>query len=428
MAAARRQDFLRVLCDDVAVVGAAPVAIRSNDTEFEYRQDNDFFYLTAFPEPEAVAIFAPRHPEHRFVLFVLPRDPERERWDGPRAGVEGAVAEYGADAAFPISELPQRLPDYLAHGARMHYRLGRRHGLDEMLLGAYRQLIAKRPRGGKGPTEIADLGPLLHEMRLYKSDDELAILRRSAAITAEGHLAAMRAARAGMREFEIAALLEYTYRRLGAAGSGYSPIVAAGANATILHYRRNRDVLENGKLLLIDSGAEYDHLTSDVTRTFPVGAPFTKAQRQIYDIVLEAQLAAIDEVRPGKPVGQAHQSAVQVLTEGLVRLRLIEGSVEEAISEQRFRRFYMHRTGHWLGMDVHDVGLYGDSDGRKLEPGMVVTVEPGLYIPQESEGVDPKFLGIGVRIEDDVLVTPSGNEVLSAAVPKTPVELSRLRR
>jgi Xaa-Pro aminopeptidase len=428
MAASRRARFLDSLGEDVAVVGAAPVALRSGDVEFEYRQDSDFVYLTGFLEPEAVAVFAPRHPEHRFVLFVLPRDPDRERWDGPRAGVEGAQAHYGADAAFPIAELAEKLPGYLEHGARLHCRLGRRADLDELLLRVYRQLIARRPRSGKGPTQIADLGPLLHEMRLRKSREEIALLRRAAEITTQGHLAAMRAARPGVAEFELAALLEYTYRRLGAAGSGYSPIVAGGANATVLHYRSNRDVLERGALLLIDSGAEYDHVTADVTRTFPVGAPFSKPQREIYDLVLEAQLAAIAEVRPGKPFSAAHRAAVRVLTAGMIRLGLLEGPLERAIEEEQFKRFYMHRTGHWLGMDVHDVGAYGESDNRPLQPGMVVTVEPGLYVPPGSEHVPAAYVGIGVRIEDDVLVTSSGHEVLTSEVPKTAAELARLRR
>jgi Xaa-Pro aminopeptidase len=428
MAAARRLEFLKQLGDDVAVVGAAPVAVRSNDVEFDYRQDNDFVYLTGFPEPEAVALFVPRHPEHRFVLFVLPRDPERERWDGPRAGIEGAVADYGAEAAYPVSELGERLLQYLPHGQRLHHRLGRHAELDDRVLGAFRQVLARRARSGKGPTEIVDLGRILHEMRLRKDKDEIAILRRAATITGEGHLLAMRAARPGTHEYEIAALLEYTYRRLGAAGSGYSPIVAAGSNATVLHYRRNRGELRSGDLLLIDSGAEYDHLSADVTRTFPVDGGFTRAQRRIYDLVLDAQLAAIAEVRPGKPFSDAHRAAVQTLTAGLVRLGLVEGPAEDAVREQRYRKFYMHRTGHWLGMDVHDVGTYGEGDARILEPGMVVTVEPGLYFAPEVEGAPREYAGIGVRIEDDVLVTPGGNEVLTAAIPKSPAELARARR
>jgi Xaa-Pro aminopeptidase len=428
MAAARRLELLGSIRGDVAVFGAAPVAMRSGDVEFEYRQDSDFVYLTAFPEPEAVAVLAPDHPSDRYVLFVQPRDPERERWEGPRAGIDGAVADYGADAAFPIDALAEKLTGYLEHGARLHYPLGRRPDLDSQVLGAFRRLLARRPRTGKGPTEIVDPAPVLHEMRLRKSDEEVAILRRAAAITAEGHLAAMRAARPGAHEYEVAALLEYTYKRLGATGSGYPPIVAAGANATVLHYRRNRDRLRAGDLLLIDSGAEYDHLTSDVTRTLPVSGRFSRPQRRIYDLVLEAQRAAIAEVRPGRSFRRAHDAAVEVLTRGLIKLKLVEGRLEDAIREQRYRRFYMHRTGHWLGMDVHDVGVYGEGDERLLEPGMVVTVEPGLYFPRGEEGADPTWSGIGVRIEDDVLVTRRGPEVLTGDIPKAPADLARARR
>jgi Xaa-Pro aminopeptidase len=427
MAKAHRAAFLKLLGGDVAVLGAAPVAVRSNDTEFDYRPDNDLVYLTAFAEPDAVAVFAPAHPEHRFVLFVRPRDPERERWDGSRAGVEGAKAVYGADAAFPIAELAQRLPDLLAAGGRLHCRLGRNAAFDDALLAGFRAGIAKRPRTAKGPTEIVDLGRTLHELRFRKSNDELALLRRACEITAQGHLAAMRAARPGVFEYELAALLEYTYRRLGAEGSGYSPIVAAGANATVLHYRRNRDALTAGQLLLIDSGAEFDFITADVTRTFSIDGTMTKAQRRIYDLVLDAQLAAIDAVRPGRPFGAAHNAAVEVLARGLITLKIIDGPLDLAIAEGRYKKFYMHRTGHWLGMDVHDVGQYGEGDGRALEPGAVVTVEPGLYFPPEEDGVPDEYRGIGVRIEDDVLVTARGHEVVTSAIPKTPAELRRVR-
>lgn len=428
MAAERRGVFLELLGDDVAVLGSAPVATRSNDTEFDYRADSDLVYLTAFEEPDCVAVFVPRHPDHRFVLFVRPRDPERERWDGHREGVDGARARYGADAAFPISELSARLPDLLAHGARLHCRLGRNATFDDALLAAFRTGLARRPRTNKGPTELVDLGRTLHEMRLCKTRDELGILRRAAGITCEGHLAAMRAAQPGVHEYELAALLEYTYKRLGAEASGYAPIVASGANATVLHYVRNRDVLQDGQLLLIDSGAELSYLTADVTRTFPVAGAMSRAQRKIYELVLDAQLAAIAEVQPGRPFGAAHNAAVQTLTAGLVRLGLVEGPVDVAIAQGRFRKFYMHRTGHWLGMDVHDVGVYGEGDGRDLEAGVVVTVEPGLYFPPEAEDVPDEYRGIGVRIEDDVLVTDRGHEVLTAAIPKTVAEMAKVRR
>ena len=427
MAAERRRVFLELLGDDAAVLGAAPISTRSNDTEFDYRADSDLVYVTGFDEPECVAVFVPRHPEHQWVLFVRPRDPERERWDGDRAGLEGARQRYGADAAFPIAELGARLPDLLAHGARLHCRLGRNPVFDEALLAAFRTGLARRPRSNKGPTEIVDLGRTLHEMRLCKTHDELSILRRAAEITAQGHQAAMRAALPGVREYELAALLEYTYRKLGAEASGYSPIVATGANATVLHYRRNRDTLEAGQLLLIDSGAEFSYLTADVTRTFPVSGAMSRPQRRIYDIVLDAQLAAIGEVQPGRPFGAAHKAAVRVLTTGLVRLGLIDGPVDVAIEEGRFRKYYMHRTGHWLGMDVHDVGVYGEGDGRDLEAGVVVTVEPGLYFPPELDDVPDEYRGIGVRIEDDVLVTERGHEVLTAAIPKTPSDMARAK-
>lgn len=412
-----------------AVIAAAPVALRSYDVEHPYHQDSDFLYLTGFPEPEAVCLLLPGHPKHEFVLFVRPHDPERETWTGRRAGVEGAVADYGAQVAHPIDKLDAHIGAYAGERDRLYYRSGRDAAFDRRVLTWMQQWQLSRPRSGTGPTAILDPGEILHEMRMVKSDDEVACIRQAIAITAEAHCTAMRTARAGLYEYEIEALVDYTFRRLAAAGPAYPSIVAGGHNATVLHYTTNDNPLCAGDLLLIDAGADYAGYCADVTRAFPVADRFSTAQRALYDIVLQAQLAGIEAIRPGARHEEIHQRAVDVLVDGLLALRLLTGDRQEIIEKELYRPFYMHRTSHWLGMDVHDVGLYKVQGGsRVLEPGMVMTVEPGLYIAPHLTGVAPQYLGIGIRIEDDVLVTPEGHEVLSAAVPKQPGEIEALRR
>ena len=425
----RRRLMDRLGPDAAALFVAAPVAVRSNDVEYPYRQSNDFLYLTGFVEPEAVALFLPGHPKEEFVLFVRPRDPERETWTGRRAGIEGAVTTYGAQAAFPTDKLDEKIGEYVSERERLYYTFSRDTACNQRVLGWMQQWQLLRPRSGKGPTAVLDPGEIVHEMRLIKSEEEVACMRQAAAVAAQGHHAAMRAARDGVHEYEIEALLDYTFRRMGGSGPAYPSIVAAGANATILHYTTNDQQMRAEDLLLIDAGAEYGGYCSDITRTFPVGGRFTAAQAAIYGLVLQAQLAAIAVVRPGARIDEPHARAVEVLVDGLLGLGVLKGDRQELVTKELYRPFYMHRTSHWLGMDVHDVGKYKlEGSPRVLEPGMVLTVEPGLYFAPDRTDVDPRYLGIGVRIEDDVLVTADGHEVLSAAVPKDPADIEALRR
>lgn len=410
-----------------AIFPAAPTAIRNNDVEHEYRQDTDFYYLTGFEEPNSVAVFVPEHPEHRFTLFVQPKDREREVWTGWRAGEEGAKRDYGADAAFTIDKLDEELPKLIGKADRLYYRFGGDPMFDGRLVGWMRHFQRERQRNGTGPTSVIDPAELLHEMRLIKTSDDLEVLRRAVAISCDGHLAALRAIRPGMHEYEIEAVLRYVFRKNGSPRHGYSPIVAAGANATVLHYINNNQRIKDGDLLLIDAGAEFGYFTGDVTRTFPANGNFTEAQAEVYQIVLDAQIESINAVRPGATFIEPHNRAVRVLVEGMLKLGLLEGEADKIIEEGTYKKFYMHRTSHWLGMDVHDAGPYKVADEwRRLEPGMVLTIEPGLYIAEDLEDVPPRYAGIGVRIEDDVLVTGDGNEVLSARVPKTIEEIEGL--
>jgi Xaa-Pro aminopeptidase len=427
--ARRRRAFLDQLGPQAAAVfPAAPMAARSNDVEYRYRQDSDLLYLTGFQEPEAVCLLLPGHTKEEFILFVQPRDPERETWSGRRAGVEGAMAIWGAQMAYPVDKLDEKVSEYVSERDQLYYAFGRDTAFNDRVVRWMRQWRAMRPRTGSGPAAILDPGEVLHEMRLRKTEQELACMRQAMAISAEAHAAAAQAARGGVYEHEIEALLDYTFRRRGGAGPAYPSIVASGPNATVLHYTANDRELHSGELLLIDAGAEYEGYCADITRTFPLAARFTPAQRAIYDLVLRAQLAAIEVIRPGARHEDTHKRAVEVLVDGLLDLGLLAGNRDEIASKELYKPFYMHRTSHWLGMDVHDVGKYKvEGNSRLLEPGIVLTVEPGIYIGPDRTDVDPQYRGIGVRIEDDVLVTPEGHEVLSAAVPKRPEEIEALR-
>lgn len=412
-----RQRFLERMGEGVAVVPAAPVAMRNNDVDHPYRQDSDFYYLTGFDEPHAVCVLTTVHPEHRFVLFVQPRDPTRETWDGPLAGVEGAVERHGADAAFPIDELDERLPEYLRDVERLYYRVGRDRDNDAWMLDAIDEVRRLIRKGVRHPSHIIEPGVILHEMRLRKSPAELERMRRAAAITAEAHGAAREVAAPGRYEYEVEAELLRVFRRHGGEPA-YGSIVASGPNATILHHRRNDRLMERGDLLLIDAGCEHGYYASDVTRTFCVGAEMSGAGRAVYDVVLAAQRRAIEAVRPGATLEDVHGAALEVLVDGLIELGLVEGTRDQVMEEETYKPFFMHRTSHWLGMDVHDVGAYRPTGSpRPLEPGFVLTVEPGLYVAEQAE-VDARFRGLGVRIEDDVLVTADGHEVLTEAIPK----------
>ncbi len=423
----RRKRFMAAIEDGVAVLPSAPVSVRSNDVEYIYRQDNDFYYLTGFAEPESVAVFAPGNPDGEFILFVRPRDREREIWTGRRAGVEGAVADFGADRAYQIDELDRVLPEILARVEKIYYPLGNNEPMNQRMVGWLRQCQAMRPRSGAGANSLLDPREILHEMRLFKEPEELEVMRRAIAISNLAHQRAMREARGGKGEWTVEAAIEYTFRSEGAAGPSYPSIVASGPNATILHYIHNDREMRRGELLLIDAGCEYDFYASDITRTFPIGARFSPVQRDLYQLVLDAQLKGIEIVRPGISIDDVHEAALKVLVEGMRSLKMLEGSADEILAKGTYRRFYMHRTSHWLGMDVHDVGNYRKGGKpRLLEPGMVLTCEPGIYIAPDDEEAPEEMRGIGIRIEDDVLVTPDGHEVLSAAVPKQISEIEAL--
>ncbi|MBF6571038.1 MAG: aminopeptidase P N-terminal domain-containing protein [Candidatus Binataceae bacterium] len=425
---ARRKRFAEAIGKGaVAVIPSAPVAVRSRDVEFPYHQDHDFYYLSGFDEPESVIIIAPEHPEGEFAMLVRPRDKDREIWTGRRAGVEGALALFGADKAFTIDELDDVLPRYLRDAERVFYSLGGDERMNARMIQLMRASEANRERYGVGPTALLDPREILHEHRLFKQPEELDAMRRAIAISADAHRRAMATAKGGSGEWEIQALLEYAFRSQGATGPAYPSIVASGANATVLHYIHNDRRMEQGDLLLIDAGSEYDFYASDITRTFPVGTRFNDAQRDLYQLVLEAQLKGIAAVKPGVSFETPHEAAVRTLVEGMRELKLLAGAVDDLISTGAYRQFYMHRTSHWLGMDVHDVGLYRvDGESRKLEPGMVLTIEPGIYIAADDDSAPAQMRGIGIRIEDDVLVTPGGHEVLSAQIPKSVAEIESL--
>ncbi len=424
---ARRTRLMDAAGDDaVLVIPSATMLVRNSDVEHDFRQNSDFYYLTGFDEPDAIAVLRPGH-ETPFVLFVRPRDKKAETWTGRRAGVEGAKNRYGADEAFKIDELDAKLPALLEGRERLGYTWGSNAALDKSVVGAAR-LHRTKPRIARvGPDITFDTEAILHETRLRKSEIELGILRRSAAITVEGHHEAMRLARPGAWEYELQAGLEYVFAAMGATRVGYSSIVAAGDNATILHYNTNRMTIGDDDLILIDAGAELNYYTTDVTRTFPANGRFTPAQRDVYEVVLAAQLASIQACVPGRPYKDSHDVSVRVLTEGMVSLGLLEGDIDELITKETYKRYYMHRTGHWLGMDVHDVGAYNVAGGpRAYEPGMVTTIEPGLYIPADDEDVPEALRGIGVRIEDDVLITETGHENLTAGCVKTVEEVEAM--
>ncbi len=410
----------------IAIVPTAPARVRNRDSEFPYRPDSDFYYLTGFAEPEAVAVFVPGRKDGEYVLFCRENDPVAEIWNGRRAGIEGAKKTYGADEAYPIAELDNRLPALMEHRERVFYTVGQLPDFDQRVIGWVNELRKRARAGVQTPREFIALDHHLHDMRLFKSNAEARAMRHAANVAAMAHVRAMRTCRSGLIEYQVEAELLHTFRQHGCVPS-YNPIVGGGANSCILHYNENNMPLRDGDLLLIDAGAEFDYYASDITRTFPVNGTFSKEQKAIYELVLDAQHAAISQVRPGKHWNQPHEAAVDVLTRGLVKLGLLKGRVPQLIKDQAYRKFYMHRTGHWLGMDVHDVGDYKTGDHwRKLESGMVLTVEPGLYIPAGSKGVAKKWWNIGVRIEDDVLVTRTGCKVLSDAVPKTVREIEAI--
>jgi Xaa-Pro aminopeptidase len=423
--AERRRRLARQMGAGVAIIPTAPERLRNRDSDYLYRFDSYFYYLTGFPEPDAVLVLVSGE-QPRAILFCRERNPERELWDGLRHGPEGAKEAFGIDEAYPISELDEQLPKLLADQPVLSYPVGADAGWDARVIGWLNRVRSLARSGVAAPAAIQDVRGLLDEMRLVKDDAEIAVMRRAASISSAAHERAMRATRPGRWEYEVEAELLYEFRKNGAQFPAYWPIVAGGSNACILHYRENNARLAEGELLLVDAGCELDGYAADITRTFPVGGRFGDAQRQIYELVLAAQAAAIAEVKPGAHWNAPHEAAVRTLAQGFVDLGLCQGAADEVIASEDYKRYYMHRTGHWLGLDVHDAGEYKrGGEWRSLEPGMVLTVEPGCYI-RPADNVPERYWNIGVRIEDDVAVTASGCEVLTAAAPKTVREIEAL--
>lgn len=417
--ARRRKRLMQMMDkDSVAILPAAPIRMRNRDVEYQYRPDSDFFYLTGFEEPEAVMVLVPGREYGEYILFCRENDPVMETWNGPRAGQDGAMEYYGADDSFPIDDIDDILPGLLENKSRVFYTMGIHKDFDSRLIDWVNRLREQSRSGIHTPGEFVAIEHHLHDMRLYKSSYEITRMRKAAKISAKAHIQAMKTCQPGMNEYQIEAELQHQFGIHGSRFPAYSSIVGGGKNSCILHYVTNNEVLNDGDILLIDAGGELECYASDISRTFPVNGVFSKEQAALYQLVLDAQYAAIEEVQPGNHWNQPHEAAVKVLTKGLIKLGLIKGTPAKAIKEELYKKFYMHRTGHWLGMDVHDVGDYKiDEEWRVLEPGMVLTVEPGLYIP-EMKGVAKKWHNIGIRIEDDVLVTKTGHDVLSKDAPK----------
>jgi len=418
--ARRRKQLMSMVGEEgIAILPAAPVRMRSRDIEHRFRQDSDFYYLTGFAEPDAVAVLVPGRESGEYLLFCRERDSEKERWDGSRAGPDGAIEMHDADDAFPIDDIDDILPGIIESCTRVYYTMGMYSDFDARITDWVKSLRSRESRGVHTPQEFVALDHLLHDMRLYKSRAEIVALRKAARIAAAAHTRAMRFVRPGLREYEVEAEFVHEFRRNDAWPS-YSPIVGSGANSCTLHYVDNTEQMRDGDLVLIDAGCEIDYYASDVTRTLPVNGKFTPEQRAVYEIVLEAQLAAIEKTRKGNHWNDPHDASVKVITKGLKKLGLLKGSFPNLIKNGAYREFYMHRTGHWLGMDVHDVGDYKVGDEwRLLEPGMVMTIEPGIYLPANRK-VPAKFRNIGIRIEDDVAVTSNGADVLSKGLAKEP--------
>ncbi|MBA3397376.1 MAG: Xaa-Pro aminopeptidase [Deltaproteobacteria bacterium] len=418
--AARRDAYMAAIGPNaVAVVRSLPERLRNGDAMHPFRQHSDILYLTGFVEPDTTLILRPGAESDRMVMFVRPRDPELEIWDGKRAGLEGAKEIYGADASFPAAELASKLGDLIGNFEELHYSLGLDSEMDLVVAAAIQRLRRTERKGKRPPRAVVDPRVALHELRLHKRPEELQTLRKACAITSDAHIIAMRAGRPGVFEHELEAAINHEFRRRGGNGPGYASIVGAGENATILHYIENRCAIADGDLVLVDAGCEYDHYTSDITRTWPANGRFSPAQRRVYELVLATQKSAIALARPGATIDDIHDHCVRALTTGMIELGLLEGPVEARIEDATYKKFYMHGTSHWLGLDVHDAGAYMlGGKPRPLAAGMVITIEPGLYIGVAAENVPAEYRGIGVRIEDDVAITSDGNEVLTAACPK----------
>ncbi len=416
----RREQFVKSLGDAVAIIPSAVEVVRTNDSEFDFRQDSDFFFLTGFDEPSSVLVLAPAHPSVKSALFVRPNDKEKETWNGLRAGVEGAKSLVGVDATYPIAELESRLGELLQTSGRLYYSFTGPRWLNEQVQERARQARRARPRTDGGPLEIVDPSLLLHEMRLIKSAHDVAKMRRAVELSARGHVAAMRHARPGMYEYEVEAIVEYVFASQGAQSPAYPTIVTSGKNLRILHYRTNRDRIPDGSLVLVDAGAEVDYYCGDITRTWPISGKFSAEQRAVYEIVLAANKRALELCKAGQRLNtEVNDGALRVLVEGLLDIGLLSGSADESMEKGTHKRFTLHRIGHWLGLDTHDVGSYRESgEWRALAPGMILTIEPGLYIADEDD-IPERFRDISVRVEDDVLITEGEPDVLSKTAPKS---------
>ncbi|MDH3343494.1 MAG: Xaa-Pro aminopeptidase [Gammaproteobacteria bacterium] len=424
----RRKHLMQIMGEDaVAILPAALVRMRNRDAEFQYRQDSDFHYITGFDEPEAVAVLVPGREHGEYILFCRENDKKMETWNGLRAGQDGAIETYAADDSFPIADIDDILPGLLENKEKVYYTMGVHPDFDQQVIKWVNRLREQSRMGIHTPSEFVALDHQLHDMRLYKSAAEVKVMRKAAKISAKAHIKAMQFCKPGVFEYQLEAELLHTFMHEGARFPAYSSIVGGGKNGCILHYVENSEALKNGDLVLIDAGAELECYASDISRTFPVNGKYSKEQRALYDIVLAAQLAAIEQVKPGNHWNDPHEAAIKVITQGLIDVGILKGKLETNIEKETYKDFYMHRTGHWLGMDVHDVGDYKvDDEWRVLEPGMVLTVEPGLYVSVDHEKVPKKWHNIGIRIEDDVLVTKDGYDVLSKDVPKDPDEIEAL--
>ncbi|TQV89302.1 Xaa-Pro aminopeptidase [Aliikangiella coralliicola] len=426
--ARRRRELMDLMGkNSIAILPSAKEVVRSRDTHFSFRQDSDFHYLTGFPEPDAVLVLLPGREHGEYVMFCREKDPKMETWHGRREGQAGAKKNYGCNDAFPIDDIDEILPGLMEGRERIYYEFGNHAEFDNNIMSWVNTFRAQVKKGAHPPGELIDLSYILHDMRLIKSKAEIKVMRKAAEISANAHKAAMKVCQPGMNELQIEAELKYQFANQGARFEAYSSIVAGGENACILHYVENKDPLQDGDLLLIDAGAELDGYAADISRTFPVNGRYSDAQREAYDWVLKANKEAIKAAKPGNHWSAPHDVAVRILTKGLIAMKILEGDLDQLIQEEAYKPFYMHKTGHWIGLDVHDVGDYlQDREPRILAEGMVLTVEPGLYFTPKTKGLDKKWWGIGIRIEDDVLITAKGNSVLTKSVPKEASQVEKL--
>ena len=417
----RRRELMALMeTDSIAILPGSMLQTRNSDVEYRFRQDSDFHYLTGFDEPDSVFVLIPGRQQAEAILFCRERDSSLERWHGKVTGPERAMQLYGMDDAFPIADIDDIIPGLIEGKTKLYYAMGVHSEFDQQVIGWVNSIASSSQSGTQSPGEFVQLGQYLHELRLFKTAKEIDVMRRAADITAEAHQRILARTEPGMYEYQVQAELEYCFAVNGARSTAYPSIVGGGTNACVLHYIQNDDVLQKDDLVLVDAGAEYESYAADVTRTFPIGGTFSKAQAQLYEVVLDAQLAAIEEVQPGNLWNQPHEAAVIRITAGLVRLGILDGDLDELIEQEIYKKYYMHKTGHWLGLDVHDVGEYQVGGAwRVFESGMVTTIEPGLYIAEDCEEAPSRFRGIGIRIEDNVLVTNTGHEVLTQMIPKT---------